>query len=198
MNALRILIAEDEPLVAEGLRGHLEALGHRVAGIASDGAAAVAQAEATEPDLIFMDIQMPRLDGIQAAERIMAQRPVPIIVLTAHVDPPLVERAMVTGAMGYLVKPVERKDLTPAIVLATTRFADLMALRNDARSLQEALGLRQQVERAKGILATRMKLPEAKAHRGLQQFAQRERCTLAEAAARVIEAERFFAGLDDA
>ena len=193
---MRILIAEDEPLVAEGLRGRLEGLGHAVAGIAYDGSDAVAKAEATSPDLIFMDIKMPRLDGIDAAERIMAHRPVPIIVLTAHMDAGLVERAMAVGIMGYLVKPVDRKDLLPAISLAVTRFADLMGLRKDVQSLKEALVLRQQVERAKGVLAQRLGLPEAKAHVRLQQLAQRERCTLAQAADRVIAADKFFRDLD--
>ena len=194
---MRILIAEDEPLVAEGLRSRLEGLGHQVVAIAYDGSEAVAKAGTTSPDLIFMDIKMPRLEGIEAAERIMANRPVPIIVLTAHMDPHLIERAMAVGVMGYLVKPVDRRDLLPAITLAATRFADLMGLRKDVQSLKEALVLRQQVERAKGILAQRLGLPEAKAHLRLQQIAQRERCTLGQAADRVIAADKFFTNIDE-
>ncbi len=197
MKPMRILIAEDEPLVAEGLRARLEGLGHTVAGIAYDGSDAVAKAETLSPELIFLDIKMPRMDGIEAAQRIMANRPVPIILLTAHSDPALIQRAMVAGVMGYLVKPVDRKDLLPAISLAATRFGDLMGLRKDVQSLKEALILRQQVERAKGILAQRMGLSEAKAHTRLQQLAQRERCTLGQAAARVIAADKFFGNFEE-
>lgn len=105
---------------------------------------------------------------------------------------------MIAGVMGYLAKPVDRKDLLPAISLATTRFADLMALRKDAQSLKEAIVLRQQVERAKGILAKRLSISEAEAHRGLQRLAQRERCTLGQAATRVIGGDEFFVTLDGA
>jgi response regulator NasT len=158
----------------------------------------VAKAEALKPDLIFLDIKMPRMDGIEAAERMMATRPVPIILLTGHVDPTLIQLAMVAGVMGYLAKPVDAKDLLPAISLATTRFADLMALRQEAQSLKEAIVLRQQVERAKGILARRLSLSEAEAHRTLQRFAQRERCPLGQAAGRVLASDEFFATLDGA
>jgi response regulator NasT len=126
---VRILIADDEPLVAEGLRARLEALGHEIAGLAYDGSEAVALAQVLQPDLILLDIKMPKLDGIAATERIMATRPLPIILVTAHSDETLVTRAIAAGVMGYLVKPVDRKDLGPAIALATARFKELMALR---------------------------------------------------------------------
>ncbi len=126
---MRILIADDEPFVAEGLRARLEALGHDVAGVAYDGSDAVAKAETLRPDLILLDIKMPQLDGIAATERIMATRPVPIVLVTAHDDKALVERAIAAGVMGYLVKPVDRQHLGPAIALATARFKELMTLR---------------------------------------------------------------------
>ena len=193
---LKVLIAEDEPVVAHGLRVQLEALGHSVIGIAYDGRDAVAKAESLAPTFIVMDIRMPRLDGLEATRQIMAQRPAPIILVTAHSDPELIEQAMIAGVMGYLVKPVDGKDLAPAIALAVSRFGDLMALRKDVQSLKEALLLRQQVERAKGIMERRMDLSEEEAHKRLQQFARHERCTLGEAAAKVIAADRFFAGLE--
>src|SRR5574341_419704 len=152
----RVLIGEDDPIVAQGLRAQAEGLGHRVVGLAYDGRDTVAKAAALSPELVLLDIKMPRLDGLEATREIMAQRPVPIILVTAHSDPDLILQATTVGVMGYLVKPVDRKDLAPAIALATSRFADLMALRKDVRSLKEALVLRQQVERAKGILAQRM------------------------------------------
>ena len=193
---LRVLIGEDDPVVAQGLRAQLEGLGHSVAGIAHDGRDAVAKAESLAPEIIFLDIKMPRLDGVEATRQIMAHRPVPIILVTAHSEPELIGQAMAAGVMGYLVKPVDRKDLPPAIALAVSRFADLMALRKDVRSLKEALNLRQRVERAKGILLQRMGLAEAEAHKRLQHLARRERCTLGEAADRIIAANKFFADLE--
>ncbi len=193
---LKVLIAEDEPVVAQGLRVQIEELGHSVVGIAHDGRDAVAKADSLAPTFVVMDIKMPRLDGLEATRQIMAQRPVPIILVTAHSDPDLIQQAMTAGVMGYLVKPVDRKELVPAIALATSRFMDLMALRKDVQSLKEALILRQQVERAKGILERRMDLSEDEAHKRLQHLARHERCTLGEAVARVIAAEKFFADLD--
>lgn len=193
---LKVLIAEDEPVVAQGLRVQLEELGHSVVGIAYDGRDAVAKAESLEPDLILLDIKMPRLDGLEATRQVMAHRPVPIVLVTAHSDPDLIQEAMVIGVMGYLLKPVDRKDLVPAIALATTRFVDLMALRKDVQSLKEALVLRQQVERAKGILERRMGLSEDEAHKRIQHLARHERCSLGEAAAKVITADKFFGELD--
>jgi response regulator NasT len=130
---LKVLIAEDEPVVAQGLRAQLEALGHSVVGIAYDGRDAVAKAESLGPDFILLDIKMPRLDGLEATRQIMAHRPVPIVLVTAHSDPDLIQQAMTAGVMGYLVKPVDRKDLVPAIALAISRFGDLMALRKDVQ-----------------------------------------------------------------
>jgi response regulator NasT len=167
-----------------------------VAGLAHDGRDAVAKAESLTPNLVFLDIKMPRLDGIGATREIMARRPVPIILVTGHSDPELIEQAMAAGVMGYLVKPLDHKALRPAVAVALARFTDLMALRKDVRTLQEALVLRRDLERAKGILSHRLRLGEGDAHRRLQQFAQRERCTLAEAAARVLAQDKFFADLE--
>jgi len=193
---LKVLIAEDEPVVAQGLRAQLEELGHSVVGIAYDGRDAVAKAESLAPSFVVLDIKMPRLDGLEATRQIMAHRPVPIVLITAHSDPDLIQLAMTAGVMGYLVKPVDRKDLAPAISLAVSRFGDLMALRKDVQSLKDALMLRQQVERAKGVMERRMGLSEDEAHKRLQHLARHDRCTLGEAAAKVIAADRFFADLD--
>jgi response regulator NasT len=196
MGRLRVLIGEDESVAAEGLRAKLERLGHSVVGIAHDGRDAVAKSESLTPDLILLDIKMPRLDGMDATREIMASRPTPIILVTAHSDPDLIQQAMAAGVMGYLIKPVALKEIGPAIAVALSRFADLMALRKDVQGLKEALLVRQQVERAKGILAQRMGLSEAEAHKRIQHLAMRDRCTLAEAAGRVIAADKFFADLD--
>jgi response regulator NasT len=146
VNQFRVLIAEDEPVVAQGLRAQLEALGHSVVGIAYDGRDAVAKAESLGPDFILLDIKMPRLDGLEATRQIMAQRPVPIVLVTAHSDPDLIQQAMTAGVMGYLVKPVDRKDLVPAIALAISRFADLMALRKDVECPKDTLTAGQAAE----------------------------------------------------
>jgi AmiR/NasT family two-component response regulator len=193
---LKVLVAEDEPVVAQGLRAQLEALGHSVVGIAHDGRDAVAKAESLEPNFVMLDIKMPRLDGLEATRQIMAHRPVPIVLVTAHSDPELIQLAMTAGVMGYLIKPVDRKDLAPAISLAVSRFGDLMALRKDVQTLKDALMLRQQVERAKGIMQRRMGLTEDEAHKRLQHLARNERCALGEAAGKVIAADRFFSDLD--
>jgi response regulator NasT len=129
---LQVLIADDEPLVAEGLRARLGAEGHEVIGVAYDGVEAVALAEVLRPDLILLDIRMPKLDGITAAERIMAARPVPIIIVTAHYEEALIQRAIAAGVMAYLVKPVHHHDLLPAMALATTRFRDIMGTKRPA------------------------------------------------------------------
>jgi response regulator NasT len=121
---MRILIAEDEPLEAEALRKRVEALGHTVVDVVYDGARAVAQAGQLRPDLVFLDLRMPKLDGLAAAEKILAERPVPLIVLTGQGDPGLTARLGRAGVMACLVKPVDRKELEVAIALATRRFTD--------------------------------------------------------------------------
>ena len=113
-------------------------------GVAHDGREAVAKSESLTPNFILLDIKMPRLDGLEVTRQIMAQRPVPIVLVTAHSDPELIDQAMTAGVMGYLVKPVDRKDLAPAIALAASRFTDLIALRKVVQNLKEALALRQQ------------------------------------------------------
>lgn len=193
----RVLIVEDEPVVAQGLRVRLERLGHTVIAVVHNGKDAVGKLEVLAPSMVLLDIKLPGLDGLEVARQIMARHPVPIILVTAHSDPALIEEGMQAGVMGYLVKPVEPQDLGPAIALALSRFADLMALRKDVQGMKNALLVRQQVERAKGALTYRLRLSEAQAHKRLQLLAQRERCTLAEAAERVIAAEKFFEQVEE-
>ncbi len=192
---LRVLIGEDQPEEAEGLQVLLEGLGHNVVGVAGDGADAVVKADTVIPDLVFLDIKMPGLDGLEATRTIMGRRPVPIILVTGYSDPELIQQAMGAGVMGYLVKPVDRKDLSPTIALALARFADFMVIRQDALTLREALALRMGVERATRIVTERLGIAEAEAHERLQRLGRRERLTLAEAAARVIAADKLFADL---
>jgi two-component system, response regulator PdtaR len=168
----RILIAEDETLIRLDLRQLLEGAGFEVCAEARDGEEAVALARTEEPDLAVLDVKMPRLDGIEAARRILAERPIPIVMLTAYGQDDLVARAVDAGVFGYLVKPFRESDLLPAIQTATARHAELEALREEAESLAEALATRKVVERAKGLLIEREGLSEQDAFTRLQRASQ--------------------------
>ena len=169
---MRILIAEDETIIRLDLRDLLERAGHEVAGEARDGEEAVALARELEPDLAVMDVKMPRLDGIEAARRILEERPIPIVMLTAFDQRELVERAAEAGVFGYLVKPFREQDVVPAIELARARHEELAAVRADADSLAQALADRKVIERAKGLLMEREKLNEADAFARLRKASQ--------------------------
>jgi response regulator NasT len=194
VSALRILVAEDEGLVATGLRAQLKALGHQVVGLARDGEEAVAMAAASAPDLILMDIRLPQLDGLEAARRILQKRRVPVIFISAYSEARLAQGASVSGGFAYLLKPVDRQDLLPAIAVALGRFREAEALRQDVQELEQTLELRKHVEQAKGILMKRLQLAESEAMYRLQQRRRRTRKPLGEVAAEVIAADTFFAG----
>jgi two-component system, response regulator PdtaR len=169
---LRILIAEDETIIRLDLRDVLERAGHEVCAEARDGEEAVALAHAEQPELAILDVKMPRLDGIEAARRILAERPIPIVMLTAYGQEELVARAVEAGVFGYLVKPFRETDLLPAIQTARARHAELEAMRDEAESLSEALATRKVVERAKGILMEREGLSENDAFVRLRRASQ--------------------------
>jgi response regulator NasT len=169
---MRVLIAEDETIIRLDLRTLLERAGHEVVGEARDGDEAVGLAERLAPELVLMDVKMPRLDGIEAARRIVANRPVPIVMLTAYAQGELVDRAAEAGVFGYLVKPFREADLVPAIATASARFAELQALRDEAASLAEALATRKVLERAKGILMARDGLSEQQAFERIRRASQ--------------------------
>jgi two-component system, response regulator PdtaR len=169
---LRILIAEDETIIRLDLRDVLERAGHLVCAEARDGEEAVALAHSEAPELAILDVKMPRLDGIEAARRILAERPIPIVMLTAYGQDELVARAVEAGVFGYLVKPFRETDLLPAIQTARARHAELAALREEAESLSEALATRKVVERAKGLLMEREGLSENDAFVRLRRASQ--------------------------
>ena len=169
---LRILIAEDETIIRLDLRDVLERAGHEVCAEARDGEEAVALAHAEQPELAILDVKMPRLDGIETARRILAERPIPIVMLTAYGQDELVARAVEAGVFGYLVKPFRETDLLPAIQTARARHAELEAMRDEAESLSEALATRKVVERAKGILMEREGLSENDAFVRLRRASQ--------------------------
>jgi response regulator NasT len=169
---VRILIAEDETLIRLDLRQLLEAAGFEICAEARDGEEAVELARREQPDLALLDVKMPRLDGIEAARRILDERPIPIVMVTAYGERELVARAVEAGVFGYLVKPFRESDLLPAIATARARHDELTALRAEADSLTEALAARKAIERAKGLLMERDGLTEAEAFARLRKASQ--------------------------
>ena len=169
---MRILVAEDETIIRLDLRDIIERAGFEVCAEARDGEEAVELARAEEPDLAILDVKMPRLDGIEAARRILDERPIPIVMLTAYSQGDLVSRAVEAGVFGYLVKPFREADLLPAIQAASARHDELATLREEAESLTEALATRKVVERAKGLLMDREGLTEQEAFGRLRRASQ--------------------------
>jgi two-component system, response regulator PdtaR len=169
---VRILIAEDETIIRLDLRKLLEEAGHEVCAEARDGAEAVALTAEHRPDLAILDVKMPRLDGIEAARRILEERPIPIVMLTAYGHDELVARAVEAGVFGYLVKPFRETDLLPAIATARARHEELLALRAEADSLADALVARKAIERAKGLLMEQHGLSEQDAFARLRKASQ--------------------------
>ena len=189
---MRVLVAEDETIIRLDLKGLLESAGFDVCAEARDGKEAVELARETEPDVALLDVKMPRLDGIEAAKRILAERPIPIVMLTAYGQEELVGRAVEAGVFGYLVKPFREQDLVPAIATARARHEELAAVREEAESLAEALAARKAIERAKGLLMQKEGLTEADAFARLRKASQvsgRPLTVIAEAVIATFEAE---------
>jgi AmiR/NasT family two-component response regulator len=182
----RVLIAEDEALIRLDLKEMLEEEGYEVVAEVGDGQQAVDRAMELLPDLVILDIQMPVLDGLSAAEQIASARIAPVIVLTAFSQRELVERARDAGAMAYLVKPFSKNDLVPAIEVARGRFAEMAALDGEVRTLEERLAARQAVEKAKGRLMAERGVTEADAFRWLQRTAMNERTSMRALAERIL------------
>jgi response regulator NasT len=169
---MRIMIAEDETIIRLDLRELLERSGFEVVAEARDGEEAVALARSERPDLALLDVKMPKLDGIDAARRILEERPIPIVMVTAYGEQELVARAVEAGVFGYLVKPFRETDLLPAIETARARHEELVALRAEADSLAAALTARKAIERAKGLLMEREGLSERDAFARLRKASQ--------------------------
>jgi response regulator NasT len=183
----RVVIAEDEALIRMDLAEMLAEEGYAVVGQAADGAAAVELAEQERPDLVILDVKMPVLDGITAAERIAQARIAPVVILTAFSQRELVERARDAGAMAYLVKPFTRGDLVPAIEIAVSRFTELGALEREIVDLAEQLAARKAVDRAKSVLQKELGLTEPEAFRWIQKTAMDLRRSMREVAEGVLE-----------
>jgi two-component system, response regulator PdtaR len=182
----RVVIAEDEALIRMDLAEMLEEEGYDVVAQAGDGQTAVELAEEHRPDLVLLDVKMPRLDGIAAAQRIAGQRIAPVVILTAFSQRELVERARDAGAMAYLVKPFTKNDLVPAIEMAVSRFAELQQLEAEVADLGERLETRKLVDRAKGVLQERLELSEPDAFRWIQKTAMDLRLSMRQVAEGVI------------
>lgn len=184
----RVLIAEDEALIRLDLKEMLEEDGYVVAGEAADGEAAVTMAHDLRPDLVIMDIKMPVLDGVSAAERITEAHLAPVIILTAFSQSDLVKRASDAGAMAYLVKPFTKADLIPAIEIAVSRFQAISVLETEVGTLRERLEVRKLLDRAKGILQAERGITEGEAFRWIQKSSMDRRMTMRAVAEEVLAA----------
>jgi len=186
---LRIAVADDERDVRDFFREFLPPLGHTVVGTAADGRELIDLCRKEKPDLIIADIKMPETDGIDAARVVYRERPVPVILVSAYHDTTLLARAEAEHVLAYLVKPIKAADLAPAIGVATKRFEEFQALRQEADDLRQALEDRKVIERAKGVLMKRAGLEEAEAFRRMQKLASEKSRKLADIAAMILVAE---------
>jgi len=190
-NGATVLIAEDETIIRLDLRTQLEGAGYRVCAEAHTGEEAVELARTTQPDIVLMDVKMPaEFDGIEAARRILLERSVPILLLTAYSDTKLVERAGRAGVFAYLVKPFRANELVPAIATAVARHQEMNALRDEATTLADALAARKSIERAKGLLMKHEDLTEGEA------FARLRRASLVSRQPLKVIADTIVAALD--
>lgn len=182
----RVVVAEDESLIRMDVVETLRELGFEVVADVSDGEQAVAAATEHKPDLVVMDIKMPVMDGITAAEKISALK-IPVVLLTAFSQKELVDRASEAGAMAYVVKPFSATDLLPAVEIAISRHQQFVALESEIQDLQERFETRKLIDRAKGLLNAKMNLSEPEAFRWIQKASMDRRLTMQEVAQTVIE-----------
>jgi AmiR/NasT family two-component response regulator len=183
----RVLIAEDEALIRLDLAEMLAEEGFEVVGEAGDGEQAVSLAVELRPDLVILDVKMPKKDGIEAAADIVGEQIAPVVILTAFSQRELIERARDAGAMAYLVKPFSKADLLPAIELAVARYAETAALRAEVADVTQRLEARKVIDRAKGLLMTHQKMTEPEAFRWIQRTAMDRRTSMQVVAGAVLE-----------
>ncbi|MEU6646024.1 response regulator [Saccharomonospora sp. NPDC046836] len=183
----RVLVAEDEALIRLDLVEMLREEGYEVVGEAGDGEEAIKLANDLKPDLVILDVKMPKLDGIEAASKITGDRVAPVVILTAFSQRDLVERARDAGTMAYLVKPFAKRDLVPAIELAISRFSELQALESEVAGLTDRLETRKVIDRAKGLLMSQQGLTEPDAFRWIQRTAMDRRSTMKAVAQAIID-----------
>ncbi len=188
---LRVLVVDDERPVAAGLQGQLDALGYDVVALAHDGQHAVEVCRRTLPDLVIMDIEMPGLDGLAAARQISKDPGTPVIILTAHGHPNLVEQAVEDGVVTYLLKPVTSPSLHASIQVAVARTRESTELKETVAALEVTLRDRKVIERAKGILMSRRHMSEQEAFRYLQRESQNRRVPMAKLAEAIVQADEL-------
>lgn len=185
----RVLIADDDKVVATGLQAQLESLGYEVVAVVDDGEAAVETCRRLNPDLVILDIEMPALDGLAAAHQITRDPGTPVLILSAHTHPNLIEQAVQEGVIQYLIKPVTKESLHAAIQTAMGQLEEVRALRENVADLENTLRERKLIERAKGILMTRRGLSEPDAFRLLQRQSQDRRISMAKLAEIIVQAD---------
>lgn len=185
-SAKRILIAEDEVISRMDLREMLDNLGYSVVGEAGNGVQAVDLARSLQPDLVIMDIKMPELDGIAAAETLAQERVAPVLLLTAYSDHDFIDRAVDAGVMGYLVKPFAEAELKPNIEVALARWSEMRQIRQDLADTKETLETRKLVDRAKGVLMDSQQVKEAEAFRRIQRLSMNSRKSMREVAEAIL------------
>jgi len=183
---LRILIADDEPLIRLDLKNMLESLGYEVIAEAGDGVSAVEAARTLKPDVAILDIKMPGMDGIDAANILNSEKTAPVVLLTAYSDMDLINRAKEAGVFAYLVKPFRESDLRPAIEVAISRYKEFLALEEEVSELEDKLETRKLIERAKGILMDQYGLKEQEAFRRIQVQSMNTRKSMKEIAEAII------------
>jgi len=192
----RVVVADDEKSVATGLQNQLESLGYDVVAVVNDGQRAVELCRRIVPDAIFLDIEMPGLDGLSAARQIVEDPGTPVIILTAHAHPNLIDQAVEDGVITYMLKPATSPSLHAAIQLAVARARELKGLQSDVSQLKSALRERKLIERAKGILMTRRQLSESEAFRLLQRQSQDRRMAMSKLAESIIQADELLESAD--
>ena len=188
MKPLKIVIADDEAVIRMDLKEILREAGHEVVGETANGRRAVAIVREMHPDLVIMDIKMPDMDGVEAARLIAADHLAPVLLLTAFDDAELIERAKDAGVLAYLVKPVEEKNLFPAMEIALSRWQEMQALEEELFAMRDSLDTRKLLDRAKGILMQAHNISEAEAYRRMQRYSMEKRLSLKEVAAAVVKA----------
>jgi response regulator NasT len=194
--ALRIAVADDDRDTREYLEEVLPRLGHEVVVLAENGRQLAERCRAVRPDLVLTDIRMPDMDGIEVANVLNRERPVPVLLISAHHDAEIMTRLGANHLMGYLVKPITEADLKTAIVVGMLRFQHFLALSRESADLRQALDDRKVIERAKGILMRRLRVDEEEAFRRLRLYASGQNLKLVEVGRKVVAAEEIFAQLD--
>jgi two-component system, response regulator PdtaR len=191
---MRVLVAEDDPLIALALVERVRSLGHEPVGPARDGAEAIELARETSPDLYLFDVEMPHVDGLEAAAQLSNEGlRRPVVIVTGVEDESLIERSIATGVSAYLTKPIDTRELSAAIGLAAARHEEFTQLEADVERVQQALEDRKVVERAKGLLMSALDLSEQDAFKRLQQTARERNLRLADVAARIVEQQSLLA-----